>query len=100
VTTRLRVVFGVAVAGMLWPYRAAADWSGAICCAGGGVFGVAAQKRARCFAVRSGEAMDGIRWAGELGPVGRWKGRVTPGMAKSKANLPPVATNPHQTNST
>ena len=30
--------------------------------------------------------MDGIRWAGELGVVGRWKGPITPGMAKSKAN--------------
>ena len=52
----------------------------------GGVFGVAAPKRPRCFGVRSGETMDGIRWAGELGTLGRWKGPMTPGMAERKAN--------------
>jgi hypothetical protein len=30
--------------------------------------------------------MNEIRWAGELGAVGRWKDPMMPGMAKSKAN--------------
>jgi hypothetical protein len=46
--------------------------------------------------------MDGIRWAGELGAVGRWKGPMTPGdgkqQSKSEANLPPVHAVLHQSN--